>query len=69
MKKILILLIVVLFYGCTSAGPYVTNISSDGKCNLIVEKNTVHMNGFTGTVSAGANPFTMTIRVCNPEKQ
>lgn len=49
--------------GCTSAGPYITNISSDGRGNLIIEKNTVHFNSFTGTVSSGANPTTQTVQV------
>jgi type IV secretion system protein VirB7 len=49
--------------GCTSAGPFVTNISSDGKGNLIVEKNTVHMNAFMGTISSGDHPTTQIIQV------
>ncbi|NLF15932.1 MAG: hypothetical protein GX595_01555 [Lentisphaerae bacterium] len=54
--------------GCTSAGPFVTNISSDGKGNLIVEKNTVHMNAFMGTVSSGDHPMTQTIQVVPEER-
>jgi type IV secretion system protein VirB7 len=38
---------------CTTAGPYVTNISSDGDNGLTVEKCSVHMNAFMGTVSTG----------------
>ena len=63
------LMMVVLVGGCTSAGPYVTNISSDGKGNLIVEKNTIHMNAFTGAISSGDNPITQTIRVCPEERK
>ncbi|WP_095129664.1 hypothetical protein [Pseudomonas sp. Irchel s3h14] len=37
--------------GCTSAGPYVTNISSDGRNGLNIEKCSVEMNAFTNTVS------------------
>lgn len=59
----------LLLDGCTSAGPFVTNVSSDGKGNLIVEKNTVHMNAFMGTVSSGDNPITQTIRVVPEEKK
>ena len=59
----------LLLGGCTSAGPFVTNVSSDGKGNLIVEKNTVHMNAFMGTVSSGDNPTTQTIRVVPEEKK
>lgn len=69
MKMLWVVLIIALLFGCSSAGPYVTNISSDGKCNLIVEKNTVNMNAFTGNISAGDTPTIMTIRICNPEKQ
>ena len=55
--------IVASLVGCTTAGPFITNISSDGKGNLIVEKNTVHMNAFMGTVSSGSTPTTSVIRV------
>jgi hypothetical protein len=54
--------------GCSTAGPFVTSISSDGKGNLIVEKNTVHLNGLTGMVSMGENPTTQVIRIL-PEPQ
>jgi type IV secretion system protein VirB7 len=54
--------------GCSTAGPFVTSISSDGKGDLIVEKNTVHVNGFTGMVSVGENPTTQVIKVL-PEPQ
>jgi len=58
-------LAVILFSlgGCTTAGPYVTSISSDGQGNLIVEKNTAVFNAFTGTVSSGDNPTTTRIQV------
>ncbi|TXL12589.1 hypothetical protein BMR05_14870 [Methylococcaceae bacterium HT4] len=52
MKKIFCRLFVVLSVsGCSTAGPYVTNISSDGNNGLNIEKCGVEMNGFTGTVS------------------
>ena len=38
---------------CTTAGPFVTNISNDGSNNLTVEKCLVHMNGFFGVMSTG----------------
>lgn len=44
---------VAVLAGCTNAGPYVTNISSDGRYGLDIEKCTVHMNGFMATVSTG----------------
>jgi hypothetical protein len=52
MKKLMgILVALVLLQGCTTAGPYVTNISSDGNMGLNVEKCAVHLNAFMGTVS------------------
>jgi len=52
MKKFIFTFLIVLS-GCSSAGPYVTNISSDGAGGLIIEKCGAVMNGFTGTVSTG----------------
>ena len=60
---VILLVAVIMFSSCTTAGPYVTNISSDGRGNLIVEKNTVHMNAFMGTVSSGDVPTTQVIRI------
>jgi hypothetical protein len=54
--------------GCSTAGPFVTNISSDGKGDILVEKNTVNVNGFTGIATMGENPTTQVIRVL-PEPQ
>lgn len=42
---------VIALSGCTTAGPYVTNISSDGDNGLNVEKCAVKLNAFMGTVS------------------
>ncbi len=64
-----LLVIGLMVGGCTSAGPFVTNISSDGKGNLIVEKNTVHMNAFMGTVSSGDHPMTQTIQVVPEDRK
>jgi len=41
----------LLAASCTTAGPFVTSISSDGNGNLIIEKSMVELNSFTGTVS------------------
>lgn len=38
---------------CTSAGPFVTNISSDGNNGLNVEKCTVTVNAITKAISTG----------------
>lgn len=39
--------------GCTTAGPYVTNISSDGNNGLNIEKCKVELNAFLGVVNTG----------------
>ncbi len=52
-RSIFILATACILQACTSAGPYVTNISSDGNNGLVIEKCTVKMNAFMGTVSNG----------------
>ena len=51
MKKLAILiaipLMLVMLAGCTTAGPFVTNISSDGKGGLNIEKSRVKLNFWT----------------------
>lgn len=49
--------------GCSTAGPFVTSVSSDGKGDIIVQKSYVRCNGFTGVISTGENPTTEVIRV------
>jgi len=66
MQKLAVLVVIAacaVSTGCTTAGPFVTSISSDGRGNLIVEKNTVHHNAFTGTISSGDNPTTTSIKL------
>ena len=60
-----LLALVFLGCSCSTAGPFVTSISSDGKGNLIIEKSMVHMNPFTGVVSNTA-ATTSTIRILEP---
>ena len=50
-KISLLSIIGIIISGCTSAGPFVTNISSDGQGNLLIEKTYVKLNSFTGTIS------------------
>ena len=50
MKRLAILAVLGLT-GCSTAGPFVTNISSDGQGGLVVEKCMVQFNGFLGTIS------------------
>jgi type IV secretion system protein VirB7 len=51
MKKLAILiaipLMLVTLTGCTTAGPFVTNISSDGRGGLNIEKARVKLNFWT----------------------
>ena len=53
MKTIMIVALAFTISACTTAGPYVTNISSDGNNGLNIEKCAVHLNSFMGTVSTG----------------
>ncbi|MAY12009.1 MAG: hypothetical protein CL549_16240 [Alcanivorax sp.] len=51
MRSLMLLLAIAVLGGCTTAGPYITNISSDGNGGLNVEKCAAHFNGWTGTIS------------------
>lgn len=50
-KTIILVTIVLLMTGCSTAGPFVTSISHDGSGGIAVEKCNVKYNWFTGTVS------------------
>lgn len=64
--RLAIAALALLATGCTTAGPFVTSISSDGNGNLIIEKSMVKMNSFMGTVS-NVNTTTTTIRLIDLE--
>lgn len=49
--RLIILSAVLALCGCTTAGPYVTNISSNGGNGLNIEKCSVQFNAFMGVVS------------------
>lgn len=51
MKSLTLLLAAAILGGCTTAGPYITNISSDGNGGLNVEKCGAKLNAWTGTIS------------------
>ena len=51
MKKLIVIVSVLLLQACTTAGPFVSNLSSDGNGGLNIEKCSVKMNAFMGTVS------------------
>lgn len=49
--RIVPILFVILFSACSTAGPFVTSISSDGAGVILIEKCQVHLNAFMGTIS------------------
>ena len=53
LKKIFFSCALAALVGCTTAGPYVTNISSDGAYGLNIEKCKVELNAFLGVVNTG----------------
>jgi len=48
--------------GCSSAGPFVTDVAYDGEGNLLVTKNMIVLDGFNWTISNGQNPQTIVIK-------
>lgn len=68
LRKILLgATLAVVTTGCSTAGPFVTSISSDGRGNLIVEKSHIRYNSFTGTVS-NIDPMTTTVSLMDLEE-
>ena len=65
MLRFSLILTCFLMMGCSSAGPYVTNVSSNGDCGLVIEKGFVEYNYLLGTVSNKSNITTSTLKVCN----
>ncbi len=57
-----LLVAAVFIAGCTSAGPYVTNVGYDGEGNLIITKNTVKLNWFFGTIHNGENEHSIVVK-------
>ena len=57
------LALLVVSSGCSNAGPFVTDISSDGAGGLIITKNTVVFDAFFGVVKDGDKPIVYTIKV------
>lgn len=56
MSKLIVISIIGLsMQACTHAGPFITNISSDGANGLSVEKCMVEMNSFMGGISSVQN--------------
>lgn len=67
MKKISILIIACLTTACTTAGPYITNVSSDGANGLNIEKCKVQYNAFLGVISTG-DCSTSIIKLTSPTR-
>ena len=67
MKLIILAGLVLVITGCKTAGPYVTNISSDGANGLTIEKCKVEMNAFMGVVSTG-DCNTSTLKLTNSNR-
>lgn len=65
MKLIIFIATVLAMAGCTTAGPYVTNISSDGSNGLNIEKCKVELNMFLGVVNTG-DCYTSSLRLTTP---
>jgi len=58
MRKIAIVLLLaaaIFLTGCTSAGPYVTNIGYDGNGDLMITTDTVEFNWFFGVDQNGGD--------------
>lgn len=60
-----VLLISSVLTGCSTAGPFVTNISSDGRGGLNIEKQKVQYNMFLGVVST-TETTNSNIQLSNP---
>lgn len=62
-KKLLSIGAIIILAGCTSqAGPFVTNISSDGQGNLVVEKCMVELQRQISTVqNSGCSNTTISL--------
>ncbi|TXK93461.1 hypothetical protein BMR02_12425 [Methylococcaceae bacterium HT1] len=52
-KIVITFSLISLIVGCTTAGPYITNISSDGANGLNIEKCKVEFNMLLGVINTG----------------
>lgn len=66
-KTIITFCVTGLLAGCTTAGPYVTNISSDGANGLNIEKCKVELNAFLGVVNTG-DCTNSSLKLTNPNR-
>jgi type IV secretion system protein VirB7 len=49
--RISLFVLAALISGCSTAGPFVTNVSSAGPNKLLIEKCQVELNAFVGYVT------------------
>ncbi len=71
MKMIVVFVIFAALFitGCsTTAGPFVTKITSDGKGNLTIHRAKAQFNSWTGELST-IEPSEKTIQVLSEEKE
>ncbi|MEE9356009.1 MAG: hypothetical protein V3U75_10515 [Methylococcaceae bacterium] len=57
-----------LMIGCTTAGPYVTNITSNGANGLNIEKCKVELHLLWGVVNTG-DCFNSSLKLTSPNRQ
>jgi len=60
----LLLIMLVMLAGCTTAGPYVTSISTDGNCTIFIEKSSTEYSMITGTVGNKNESGHTALKVC-----
>jgi len=67
MKKVMLTICLIGMFvsvqGCTNAGPFVTDISSDGNGGLVITKSTVVLDPFLGVIRDGDKSIVYTIKV------
>lgn len=70
MNKLAVLIAIPLIFvtlaGCTTAGPFVTNISSDGRGGLNIEKARVKLNFWTNGLET-CDTTDSNIQLSNPK--
>ena len=55
--------------GCTTAGPFVTNVAYDGNGDLVITKNTIKLDAFLGVISMGDNEQTTILKTPKPRQE
>ena len=63
MKIAISAIILLALTACSTAGPFVTNITRDG-CELVIEKAYVEHDGLAGTIK-NKDAFINKVNICN----